>query len=370
MKSKKNFKTKKQRQLKDKTGFPPGTLVHIGEKFTESISIEMVDYGLDHFKTEDKIGLAGIYPYLDKPESKTWARISGLHEAETIAEFGEKLGIHPLVLEDIMNTNQRSKIEAYDDYLYIVVKSLTPYNNINTGDLYLHQVSIILAPGYLLSFHEQQEDIFDIISPRITIPGGSFRKFGVDYLLYSILDIVVDQYFVYIEKINDEIMDIERSILDNEIKTGYHRLHELRSNLIYLRGKITPMTEVLQTIIREDHPLIAQDTIVYYRDVLDHLRRVIDSLQHSEEIVLGLFDMYMTQINFRTGEIMKVLTIIATIFIPLTFIAGIYGMNFDPEASPFNMPELKWHFGYPAVMIFMFLASMGMLYYFRKKKWL
>lgn len=361
---------KKKHPVKDKTGLPPGTLVHIGEKFTESISIEMIDYGLGHFKKADKIDLAGLYPFLAKPESKTWVRISGLHEAETIAEFGNKLGIHPLVLEDIMNTNQRIKIEAYDDYLYIVVKSLSNYNNISTEEPYLHQVSIILSPGYILSFHEQKEDVFDIIPPRINIPGGRFEKFGVDYLLYSILDIVVDQYFVYIDKINDEIMEIERSILDNEIKSGYNRLHELRRNLIYLRGKISPMTETLQTIIREDHPLISQETTVYFRDVLDHLRRVIDSLQHSEEIVLGLFDMYMTQINFRTGEIMKVLTIIATIFIPLTFIAGIYGMNFDTKISPFNMPELRWYFGYPAVMFFMFFASMGMLYYFRKKKWL
>lgn len=368
MKLKNALRLKKQHPIKDKTGLPPGTLVHIGEKLTESVDIDMVDYSADHFTVKENIELKELSPYLENSDCKTWVRISGLHDAVTIESLGSKLGIHPLVLEDIMNTTQRPKIEAYDDYLYIVVKSLAIQSERSDPDL--RQLSIILSPRYLISFHEHKDELFDTIPPRINITSGRFRKHGVDYLLYSILDIVVDQYFSSIEKINDEIMDIEKSILEDQSGMEYHRLHELRRDIIHLRGKVAPLEEVLQTIIRDDHPLITNQTRIYFRDVLDHTRRVIDNLNHSEQIAIGLFDLYMTRINIRTGEIMKVLTIIATIFIPLTFIVGIYGMNFDPDVSPFNMPELRWYLGYPAVMIFMLLASLGMLYYFRRKKWL
>ena len=368
MKLKKVLGLKKQPPVEQKTGLPPGTLVHIGEKLTESVSIDLVDYGSDYFEELKNIDLTDIYPHLENPVSKTWARISGLHDAVTIETMGSRLGIHPLVLEDIMNTTQRPKIEAYDDYLYIVVKSLAIQSE--KGDPDLRQVSIILSPDYLISFHEHKDELFDMIPPRINVKGGRFRKYGVDYLLYAILDIAVDQYFASIEIINDEIMEIEKGIFNDDADTEYQRLHELRRDIIYLRGKIAPLAEVLQTIIRDDHPLISDETTIYFRDVLDHLRRLIDTLQHSEELVTGLFDMYMTRINIRTGEIMKVLTIIATIFIPLTFVVGIYGMNFDPDTSPFNMPELRWYLGYPVVMIFMLIVSLGMLYYFRRKKWL
>ncbi len=328
----------------------------------------MVDYGPDNSEVFENIQLEDTYPYLKKTESKTWVRISGLHDEIAVEALGGHLGIHPLVLEDIMNTTQRPKIEDYDDYLYVVVKSFSSQGgSIEPG---IRQVSIILSQNFVISFHEHKDKIFDIISSRINVKGGRFRKHGMDYLLYAILDISVDQYFTYIEKINDEIIEIERQILNDEIDTDYHRLHELRQDIIHLRSKVTPIEELLQTIIRDDDPLISGEVKVYFRDVLDHARRVIESLNHSEQIAIGLYDMYMTRINFRSGEIMKVLTIIATIFIPLTFIAGIYGMNFNTEISPFNMPELRWYYGYPGVMIFMFLILLGMLYYFRKKKWL
>ena len=368
MKHRKLFKFVKQPRLKDKTGLPPGTLVHIGEKLSETVSIDMIDYGSDHFEVFENIQLEDTYSYLKKPESKTWVIVSGLHDETAVESLGSHLGIHPLVLEDIMNTTQRPKIEDYNDYLFVVVKSLSSQSeSIDPG---IRQVSIILSENFVISFHEHKDKLYDIITSRINVKGGRFRKHGMDYLLYAILDISVDQYFTYIEKINDEIIEIERQILNDEIDTDYHRLHELRQNVIHLRGKVTPLEELLQTIIRDDDPLISVEVKVYFRDVLDHTRRVIDSLNHSEQIAMGLYDMYMTRINFRSSEIMKVLTIIATIFIPLTFIAGIYGMNFNTETSPFNMPELRWYYGYPVVMISMFLILLGMLYYFRKKKWL
>jgi len=368
MKHAKLFKSKKQPRLKDKTGLPPGTLVHIGEKLSETVSIDMVDYGSDHCDVSEDILLEDIYLNLKKSESKTWVRISGLHDETAIESLGEELGIHPLVLEDIMNTTQRTKVEDYDDYLYIVVKSLSSQiGDIEPG---IRQVSIILSRHYVISFHEHKDKLFDIITSRIKVKGGRFRKHGVDYLLYAVLDISVDQYLTSIEKINDEIIEIERQILIDEIDSYYRRLHELRQDIIHLRGKVTPLEELLQTIIRDDDPLVSNEIKVYFRDVLDHARRIIDSLNHFEEITMGLYDMYMTRINFRSGEIMKVLTIIATIFIPLTFIAGIYGMNFDTSASPFNMPELRWYYGYPTVLLIMFLVLLGMLFYFRKKKWL
>lgn len=361
------FKIRKQPRVKDKTGLPPGTLVHIGEKLAETVTIDMVDYGPDHFDVFENIQLNDAYSFLQKPESKTWVQINGLHDENAMESLGKELGIHPLTLEDIMNTTQRAKIEDYDDYLYIVVKYFSDKSGIIEPGM--RQVSIILTENFVISFHEHKDKLFDIITSRINVKGGRFRKHGMDYLLYVILDITVDRYFEAIEQINTEIMEIEKEIM-NDSFADYRRLHELRQDIIHLRNAISPVEELMQAIIRDDHPLVSDETKIYYRDVLDHSRRVLDGLNHSEQITMGLYDMYMTRINFRSSEIMKVLTIIATIFIPLTFIAGIYGMNFNTETSPFNMPELKWYYGYPAVMIFMFLILLGMLYYFRKKKWL
>ncbi len=351
-----------------KIGLPPGSIIHEGEIYLDNPEISVTDYdstSVEHTTLRNPVDL---YPFMENNERNTWVKFTGIHDTKTISEIGSHLEIHPLVLEDVVNTGQRPKVEYYDDYIYVVV----PHLGINpeTQELEKKQVSLIISKGCVISYHENKDDIFNAIKPRIEIPNGRFKRYGSDYLLYAIIDLVVDNYFRILDEFNEELLTIEEKMINEQIHASYEELHLLRRKFIQMRRYISPMHEVIVSLIRDDTTLITDEVKVYYRDVNDHLNRVSENLDHIIEITVTMFETHMAQLNIRTGEVMKVLTIIATIFIPLTFVAGIYGMNFDPEVSPWNMPELGWYYGYPAIMGVMLLITLGMLYYFHRKKWI
>lgn len=368
----KKIRRQKSRRKKNATlkkiGLPPGTMIHDGEIIVEKPEIHVTEYNSENVNVHLISSAAELEPLLEVNGYITWAKFIGLHDIKTIGDSGSHLGIHPLVLEDIVNTSQRPKVEHYDDYLFVVVRHMTL--NSESGELENHQISLILSKDCVISYHERQDELFDTLRPRIDIPNGRFRRYGSDYLMYAILDLVVDHYFEVLEELNTRMEHVEDVLMNGTQNGNFEDLHHLRRKMIHFRRGISPMSDVISTLIRDEHNLISEEASIYYRDIQDHLNRVIESLEHSIEISATLIETHMAQVNIRTGEVMKVLTIIATIFIPLTFIAGIYGMNFDPEVSPWNMPELNMYYGYPLSLTFMLMVSLGMLLYFRRRRWI
>jgi magnesium transporter len=368
MKKTKKKVIKHRPKSSSKIGLPPGSLIHVGDIHTDQSVIEVSDYNAEkaeHFVLEKPTEL---YPFFENNDKNTWVRFTGLQDTKLIGEVGAHIDIHPLVLEDIVNTNQRSKVEDYDDYIFVVVRHINL--NSDTSEFENHQVSLILSKGCVISYHEKYDPIFDAIKSRMEIPNGRFKKYGSDYLLYALLDLVVDNYFRVLEDINDELAPIEEEILYGKATHNYENLHSTRRKLILMRRHISPVRDVINTLVRDDNNLISDEVSLYYRDINDHLSRVLESLEHTIEITATLIETHTAQVNINANEVMKVLTMIATIFIPLTFIVGIYGMNFDPSVSPYNMPELQWYYGYPASLILMLTITSGMLIYFKRKKWL
>jgi magnesium transporter len=344
-----------------KSGLPPGTLVHIGERKTEEVRISVIDYEQSGFQEKEFKTIEECLLLKDKP-TVTWINVEGLHNVETIQKIGDCYGFHPLVLEDIMNTDQRPKVEDYGDYVYIVLKML---RNGTGPEILTEQISLILGQNYVISFQEGIEgDVFDTIRERIRTGKGRIRSMDADYLAYSLIDAVVDNYFIILEKTGERIGDLEEMLVTSPATQTLHGIHQLKREMIFLRKAVWPLREVINFMQRGESPLIKESTRIYLRDVYDHTIQVIDTMETSRDMLSGMLDIYLSSINNRMNEIMKFLTIIGTIFIPLTFIVGIYGMNFK------YMPELEWRWGYFMLLGFMFGISVFMLFYFKKKKWL
>jgi len=348
-------------------GQPPGTLVHIGEKKTEEMRITIIDYDETHFEEKEAKTVEECFPFKDTP-TVTWINIDGLHQVEIIEKIGKHFSLHPLILEDILNTGQRPKIEDFIEYLYVVLKML--YYDDKEAEVKAEQVSLILGSNFVISFQEKEGDVFNPIRDRIRGSKGRIRKMGADYLAYALLDGVVDNYFMILEKLGEEIEDMEEELVSNPTPETSQGIHRLKGEMIFLRKSVWPLREVINGLERGESSLIKKSTVIYLRDVYDHTIQVIDTIETYRDIVSGMVDTYLSSISNRMNEVMKVLTIIATIFIPLTFIAGIYGMNFNPEASLWNMPELNWSFGYLSVIGLMFLIALGLVIYFKRKRWL
>lgn len=349
------------KQRAGKLGLPPGTLVHIGEKSGKDVSLTVIDYDESNLQEAEIKTIDQCIRFKDKP-TVTWINVEGLHQSEIIESLGACYGLHPLVMEDILNTDQRPKVEDYKDYLYIVLKML---HNINGTEFVSEQISLILHPNFVISFQEGIEgDVFGLVRERLRGGKGRIRGMGTDYLAYTLIDAIVDNYFSIMEEIGERIERIEEELVTNPKKETLHRIHELKRELIYLRKAVWPLREVISTLERGESPIIKNTTSVYLRDVYDHTIQVIDTIETSRDMLSGMLDIYLSSISNRMNEIMKFLTIIGTIFIPLTFIVGIYGMNFE------FMPEIRWRYGYFAVMAFMFAIGVFMLFYFKKKKWL
>jgi len=344
-----------------KVGLPPGTLVHIGEQKAEKVSITVIDYDEARFQEEEIKTVEECFPFKDKPTVR-WINVDGIHQVEVLELLGDCFELHPLVLEDILNTDQRPKLEDFGDYLFVVLKTF--YYNDQSDEVEPEQISLILGPSLVLSFQERAGDVFDPIRERIRNGKGRIRRMGADYLAYALLDSVVDHYFVVLEQVGEKVEFLEEELVTNPTPETLQTIHSLKRDMIFLRKSVWPLREVIGALERGESSLIKESTGIYLRDVYDHTIQVIDTIETFRDMISGMLDIYLSSVSNRMNEVMKVLTIIATIFIPLTLVAGIYGMNFQ------YMPELGWRWGYPVVWLVMLVIGALMLVYFRRKKWL
>jgi len=358
-----------------KIGLPPGTPVHIGDEKTAPVTISVINYSETLLNERKLQKIEECFPLIDTStvpsegtasspsgRSCTWINIDGLHKVDIIEKIGANFKLHPLTLEDIVNTEQRPKMEDYGDYLFLVLKMLT-YGD-KTHEIHTEQVSLILGSNFIISFLEDPGDVFDPVRERLRKSGGKIRKSGADYLAYRLMDAVIDHYYLILEKLGDRIESLEEELVTRPSQTTLHNLHSLKRSMIFLRKSVWPLRELISGLERSESVLIQKTTRVFLRDIYDHTIQVIDTMETFRDMVSGMLDIYLSSISYKMNEIMKVLTIIATIFIPLTFVAGVYGMNFD------NMPELRWHWGYFYLWGVMAAIALVMLFYFRKKKWM
>jgi magnesium transporter len=358
------LKTNKPKLIKTrskKSGLPPGTLVHIGERKTESVRITYIDYDEQHFEEKQVSNIEECFPFKATP-TVTWINIDGIHEVEIIEKLGGQFELHPLILEDILNTGQRPKLEDFDKYMFIVLKMLS-YND-EKQTVEPEQVSLVLGPNFVISFQERVGDVFEQIRDRIRNTKGRIRKMGSDYLCYTLIDAIVDNYFVILEKLGEKIESMEEKLVVDPTERTLQQIHSLKREMIFLRKSVWPLRELISGLQRSESSIMKESTGIYLRDVYDHTIQIIDTVESFRDMVSGMLDIYLSSISNKMNAVMKVLTIIATLFIPLTFVAGIYGMNFQ------NMPELKWRWGYPAILLVMSVVAIIMLVYFRRKKWL
>ena len=343
-------------------GLPPGTLVHTGEQKTEEVVITLIDYDNEHCDTRQLDDDPSPLAQLRQSPSVSWINVDGVHRVDLIQQIGEQFGLHGLILEDIVHTSQRPKTENYDSHLFVVIQMLT-YNE-EEQRVRAEQVSMVLGQHYVLTFQENPGDVFTPIRERIKTAKGRFRYSGPDYLHYDLVDAVVDHYFVVLEKLGERIEALQDDIVNKTDDKTLQRIYTLKPEMILLRRACWPVRELLADLQRSESTLIAETTAPFLRDVYDHSIRVIETMESYRDMANGMLDVYLTMVSNKMNEVMKVLTIIATIFIPLTFIAGVYGMNFQ------HMPELAWPWAYPVVWIIMVAVAIVMLIMFRRKRWL
>ncbi|MGD1987280.1 MAG: magnesium/cobalt transporter CorA, partial [Desulfobacterales bacterium] len=315
----------------------------------------------DRFEEKELNRIEDSFIYRDTP-LVSWINIDGLHEIELIEKIGTHFSIHPLILEDIVNTGQRPKVEDFDDYIYLVFKMLK--FDEKTNHIASEQVSFILGSHYLISFQEAEGDVFNFVRERIRKGRGRIRKSGPDYLAYALIDAVVDHYFFILEKVGEKIEQIEEKVQSDPAMEILQNIHDLKREIIYFRKQVWPVREVLSALHKTESDLVQDANKVFISDVYDHTIQVIDTIESFRDIISGMMDLYLSTVSNRMNEVMKVLTIMATIFIPLTFVAGIYGMNFK------FMPELEWKWSYPVLWVLLVIIFFGMIYNFKRKKWL
>lgn len=343
-------------------GAPPGTLTH--DPHAEKTKIDVIAYGPDKF-LEQELDDLSVIPNFLKDYSVTWINVDGLSAIDKIQQIAHMFNLHPLAVEDVVNCQQRPKVEIYGKNQFIVTRMITL-----NAHLAIEQLSLFLGENYVISFQEIPGDCLDPLRERLRKGYGHIRSQGTDQLAYGILDAVVDGYFPVLETYGERLEVLEDEILSNPSRHTINLMHDLKRNLLLIRRAVWPMRETVNELIRDDSPLIKNETRVYLRDTYDHVVRVMDFIETYRELCSDLMDVYLSSVSNRTNEVMKVLTIIATIFIPPTFIAGVYGMNFHTEVSPWNMPELSWYFGYPLSLLLMGGVTLGMLYYLYKRGWL
>lgn len=342
-------------------GKVPGTLIYTGKKSDKDFQVECFDYTKDDVEETILLNIEEASSYKNT-ESVTWINVDGLKHTDKIEEIGKQYNLHPLVLEDIVNTTQRPKIDEYDDYLFVVLKMLY-YDE--KEELVIEQVSFVLGKNHVLTFQESEGDVFGIIRDRLRYNNGRIRGLKSDYLMYALIDAVVDNYYSIIETLGNKIEDLETELFEGHARENVNiEVQHLKREILKVRRAIFPLREIISRITKDDHPLIYKRTITYYRDIYDHLIQVSENIDIYREMIWSLMDMYMTTISNKMNEVMKVLTIISSIFIPLSFLAGLYGMNFE------YIPELKYRYGYFVLIGAMFMIFIGLLFYFKKRKWL
>lgn len=353
---KKILKTRKGK----KAGSSPGTLVHVGEVRQSGVSIEVTEYNSDGLESQ-LLDPASLKIRIASEPTVTWMNVEGISDLSLMEKIGDGFGLHPLVLEDIVNTDQRPKTDDYGNYIFMVIKMFTP----SADGLVSEQISFLLGNSWLVTLQEGLDgDPFVSVRERLKNPQGRLRTRGPDYLCYALIDAVVDNYFLVLEDIANRIEDLEEELMNTPTPETLSRLYRLKREVLLLHRSIWPLREVVSALIRRESPLVKETTVTYLRDLYDHAIQVIETTETLRDMLSGMLDIYLSSVSNRMNAIMKVLTIIATIFMPLTFIVGLYGMNFK------HMPELEKPWGYPAVLVLMAAVTIGMLIFFRKKRWL
>jgi len=345
----------------EKAGMEPGSLVHVGDVHDHVSSITVINYNAARLEKRTLASVDEIPPY-DTPETVTWVIVNGLENVAVIEAIGRHFNIHALVLEDILNTHQRPKFEEFENYLYIVFKAIALQND--DASVKYEQISLLLLNNIVFTFKEKPDDILDPIINRLNVPQSHIRSQGGDYLAYVIMDTVIDEYFALQDAFDDLIETVEDELLTNPTHRTMTAIQKIKRELIFLRRSISPLRELLAAIHRSESPLLNERTQHYFTDVYDHTIRIIEALESYRDLISGMLDIYLSSISNKMNETMKVLTVFSTLFIPLTFIAGVYGMNFD------YMPELKWKWGYPLLWVIFIVISGFLLMFFRKRKWL
>ena len=349
------------RKRPSKTGLPPGTLVSAAVPREGKPKITIIDYDEERFEEREVETVEECFPFKESP-TVSWINIDGVYDIETVEKLGTHFDIHPLVLEDIVNIGQRPKMEDFESYIFLVIKMIA-YDE-KKDDIDAEAVSIIVGPNYVLSFQEHPGDVFEPIRNRLRNKKGRIIKMGPDYLAYALMDIIIDNYFSILERVGDRVEVMDEELVANPATETLVEIQKLKREMIFLRKSVWPLREMISGLQRAESKLFKKQTEVYLRDMYDHTIQVIDTVEALRDMISGILDIYMTSVSNKMNEVMKVLTIIATIFIPLTFIAGIYGMNFQ------YMPELGIRWAYPVVWIVMSTVSIVMLLFFRRRKWL
>jgi len=353
---------RKRRKRYHPPGTQPGTLAAHAEAGDAPVRITSFRYDANRCE-EGSVPPSGI-PSLSPPEGGVlWLDVSGLSDPSVVRAIGERFGFHTLALEDVLNVPQRPKVEWYENHLLVVLREI---RHPQPGE----QVSFFLGDRVVVSFQERPGDGFDPVRERLRQGKGRIRSEGADFLLYALCDSVLDSFFPTLEKLGDEVEEMEERVLVSPVPETFLDIRRLKRDLLEVRHAVWPARDALNLLLIEEHALIRPGTKVFFRDCYDHTIQLMDMVETFREMASGLVDEYMSAVSNRMNEIMKVLTVMASIFIPLTFIVGLYGMNFDTKASPYNMPELTWAYGYPALLLLMAVVAGGMLYYFRRKRWI
>ncbi|ROL61692.1 magnesium and cobalt transport protein CorA [Bacteroidetes/Chlorobi group bacterium ChocPot_Mid] len=356
---KKNMKFLSNPIRAKKAGHPPGTLTYTGEVADNKVKLDLITFDSDSCNEFEFDKTDELLAKFDK-DKINWINVVGLHDVEVINETGNFFNLHPLVLEDILNTQQQPKIDIEDENIFITLKMLKVNKS---GDIDIEHVSFILGSNYVISFQERQQDVFDNIRDRLINNKGKARKRTSDYLFYLLIDAVVDNYYYVLDNINDKIDELEQAIYFNPSHDNFQKIIDYKKHLIHLKKLIYPLESCIRELLDDEVSTINNNYIKYYNDVLDHLKSIIQDLDVLREILIGHVELYMSALNNKMNSVMKTLTIVASIFIPLTFIAGVYGMNFR------YMPELESKWGYPLILLIMLITGLGMLFYMKKKKW-
>ncbi|OGU37160.1 MAG: magnesium and cobalt transport protein CorA [Ignavibacteria bacterium RIFOXYB2_FULL_35_12] len=349
-----------------KKDLSPGSSIFTGDKKVDKIAITIFNYDEHQFE-EKKIESIDELKHLKERAKTLWVNFAGIHDASLIEKVCEIFGVHSLVIEDILNVNHSPKIEEHDNFLFLILKMID--FDKSKRDLNIEQISIILEKNYVITFQENIGDVFDVIRERIRTAKGRIRKVGADYLMYRLLDSIVDNYFITLEYVDDKIEFVEEKLLDSSDESFLKEIHNLRKDILKLRRAVYPMRDITYYLQRGENPLIQKATLLFTRDLNDHIANNIETIENYREIINGVLEVHLTNASHRMNRVIKLLTIISTIFIPLTFIVGIYGMNFNTQVSIFNMPELNWKYGYLFIMFIMLAIAISLVVIFKRKKW-
>lgn len=366
------LKRPRKRKRLTPPGAPPGTL--LSRPNTPQPRIQCIVYGPDGI-AETSVDSADDLPPLGEGQTVRWINVDGLGDAATIQKIGDVFGLHALALEDIVDAHQRPKVDAYDNHILIITRM--PVGSLSESDrgaagerLRTEHVAIALGHDFVVTFQETPGDAFDPVRQRLRAPNGRFRASGADYLAYALIDAAIDAFFPLLETYGEQVEDVEMQVVEQPEIGQINRIHDLKRNLLTARRAVWPQREMLNALVRDESPFITARTRIYLRDCYDHTIQLIDMIETYREIASGLIDIHLSSTSNRMNEVMKVLTIISTIFIPLTFIVGVYGMNFDPDASRWNMPELGWRYGYPVVMLVMGAIAAALVWLFKRRGWI